>query len=352
MKTPTFYAVFTLLLLLLALSTRAHKPGDEFAYLSMFLKPGKKQTPADMDSMYQAYSLAPTGSSSRFSRRLHHIASLEAKPKSNAASPLPDISAGMLIDEGGDTLSPAEISPKPAENAAANVVVHAHANAPANTPKKPKATDIEDGSDAPLALASRQGEDVERLTQMVIKLVRQYRITSIVDVPCRAHAHWMPDVLQALSKADDIAPNFRYVCVDTNHRVLESLRKRLMVRSLNRGTRFVMRQFWKEQLPKADLVLSWAGLDNMSEKNVRSFFEQLAKSKSRHKLVLVGSHTGDLVKSGDTEKLLRFTNQGHPINVRREPFHLKKPLRIIKEVATDGNDKQMYIYFPDSMLTL
>ncbi|KAI0561560.1 hypothetical protein FGB62_77g025 [Gracilaria domingensis] len=114
-------------------------------------------------------------------------------------------------------------------------------------------------------------------------------------------------------------------------------------------SKYVKRKFWKEGLPNVDLVFSWAGLDNMKEGNVLRYLQKLSKSGKKHKLVMLGNHAGSLAKNGDVEKIARFTAEGKPLNFRRKPFNLVKPMRMIRDLAIDGNDKQLYLYKPWEM---
>lgn len=188
------------------------------------------------------------------------------------------------------------------------------------------------------------GEDLERLSMMLLKIIRENKLHSMIDVPCRAHGHWMPAVLQKIAKHD---PHFRYTCVDTSDDVLERIKRRV---GLLVNARFVRRRFWTEGLPKADFVFSWSGLDNMKQHNVLKYLQKLAKSGKKHKFIMLGSHSGTLKKHGSKELISRFTSGGTPINLRRPPFQLKKPSRIISKLATEQNDKQLYIYKAKDML--
>lgn len=191
----------------------------------------------------------------------------------------------------------------------------------------------------------RNGEDIQRLSSMLMKLLKQYKITSLADVPCRAHSHWMPIFLKHVAKRRKEA--FRYYCVDTNREVLRTIKKRVG-RSVS--AKFVLSKFWRESLPKADVVFSWGGLDNMREENVVRYIQKLANSGGRHQLIMIGSHSGKLEKEGSTDAIARYTLGGRPINLRREPFGLKRPMRIVGALSKGGNDKQLYIYKPHEMM--
>lgn len=192
-------------------------------------------------------------------------------------------------------------------------------------------------------MAHKYGENLERLQSMLRKIIRTYDIQSMADIPCRAHAHWMPLFLETLSEERE---NFKYYCVDTSKEVLKSVKESV---TGPKNKKFVLRRFWQEALPKADLVFSWAGLDNMQSKNVAKYLERLSNTGENHKIIAVGTHGGELKKHGTSTLIKRFTAGGTPINVREAPFRLKKPLRVIRDLSTQGNDKKLYLYKPDAM---
>lgn len=403
-----------LLTVLLAISLEAevsaHKPGAEFTYLSMFLERNEDADRPSLDDLYKTYTVTKLGSKSSHSRRLHQVSSPSSSLFGNSGSGVAPVSPEITDDEeemekGGDptlsiratnlmkTASPTPLykpfkrsSPKPSleqfktplpspspeqifrvtptpsprtkSGFASDQVKNKSKSAGKKKVPSPEPVAVQEGpddygeySEPGSDLATRHGENIDRLVFMLTKLIKQYHIQTLIDVPCRAHAHWMHHVLKETMANQRLALNFQYVCVDTNHNVLTELRRRLIERGLSRNTRFVVRKFWKEPLPKGDLVFSFSGLDNMHKDHVRGFFEILGHSKGRHKLVVLGSHTGQLAKTGNTEKIARFTSFGYPINVREAPFGLHKPIRIIKVVSIEGNDKQMYVYFPEKMLS-
>lgn len=359
----------------------AHKPGAEFTYLSMFLERKEDSDGPSLEDLYRTYSVSKFGSKNSHSRRLHQHALLttDVAIEDDTEPGLPSSetkSNGLEENNNNDPLTVRAVEPiktptplrtqDPAESTtpsplATPLFSTVHTETPMSTPHPLKMPSPEQKgisktqttweSNTMLDLGTRHGENINRLVSMLTKLIKQYHIRTLIDVPCRAHAHWMHLVLAETMESAQSESKLQYVCVDTNHNVLTELRQRLAERGLIHGTHFTVRKFWSEPLPKGDLVFSFAGLDNMEKGHVSAFFHILAHSQGRHKLVALGSHSGELVKSGNAEKIARFTAFGYPINVREPPFNLLRPIRIIKVVSTDGNDKQMYLYFPEKMLS-
>ncbi|PXF39778.1 hypothetical protein BWQ96_10513 [Gracilariopsis chorda] len=62
-----------------------------------------------------------------------------------------------------------------------------------STSERSKNTDTPEDFDA---IADRIGEDVDRFMMMLKKLISQYDVRSMADVPCREHSHWMSNSLK------------------------------------------------------------------------------------------------------------------------------------------------------------
>eukprot|EP00177_Eucheuma_denticulatum_P004394 GFKZ01007984.1.p1 GENE.GFKZ01007984.1~~GFKZ01007984.1.p1 ORF type:complete len:381 (+),score=64.33 GFKZ01007984.1:492-1634(+) len=376
---PTAIFLFSHLLTLICL-TRAHLPGQEFQYLSLFVRPEAPQgyTSSQLRRLSRQYARqsemgrilnlpnrklldVETGKdevenskdedNNMDSRQRSHpeewtmrqmtdSETNEAEPEDDAdASTVDDTEAGAGEDdvEEEEEKNEQERDSAPGQrellqNTRASLQLKGEAGRPQ-----------EEG-----VLARRNGENVTQLSSMLMKIIRQYNVRSMLDVPCRAHAHWMPGFVRELRRTRGME-GFKYMCVDTNREVLKEMKKRIGDGSMS--TKYIMKRFWEDPLPKADLVFSWAGLDNMREGNVVKYVEKLASSRRRHKLVLLGSHSGSLEVKGGQEKIARFTLGGKPINFRKKPFYLAKPMRVVEGVSVAGNDKKLFVYRPDEMVT-
>lgn len=413
--------------------TKAHEPGQEFTYLSMFLKPASLERFTERETATLASEYLRMGSLRANTRgqRLRRLASesqahtseevLDANDEDFLPSSLPGndndgpdekeqedaaeidesetgkiiveeiegetksaeikISTGDNNDESNDSSQDGstEVAKIEVPRQVVHAVEHLSSNEPetdaddSSTPKqlattKTKALNTKDrqrsNSPKPNSLLSDMldskdsemlevakagngnGEDLKRLSMMLMKIIKQYKVRSMVDVPCRAHSHWMPVFLRHLAESK-VNKSFKYYCVDTNKAILKIIKG---ANDSKINSKFILKRFWRESLPSADLVFSWSGLDNMKEQNVVKYLERLAVSK--HKLVLLGSHSGQLEKEGSMEQISRFTLGGKSVNLRREPFKLAKPMRIVGDLSTEGNDKQLYVYEPKGMMQM
>jgi hypothetical protein len=179
----------------------------------------------------------------------------------------------------------------------------------------------------------KDGEDIKRVSFMLLRLLRQYKATSMVDVPCRAHASWMHKFLVRLEQE---IPDFKYFCVDSSKEILQAVKSRVNGKA---HAKFILRLFWEEKLPRADFVFSWSGLDKMKHENVVKMLRNVATS-NRHKYIILGSH-----QKGS--KIL--AKKATELNVRSKPFSLAKPMRVISKLSEEPVRKQMYIYKTDEM---
>lgn len=371
-----------LVVLLLLMSTivvvvvHGHKRGEEFSYLSMFLERDENNSELDLDSLYRTYAKAGTKEFSRRRRKLHNNpggGTTTTEKKKPIFSGEPSSSTTTTSDNNGDNGDTNKKDDKDKDNNDDNNNNNdedsSSSDNSSSSDKNDKSNDNQDTSDSSSStssdnndtddthvndisasdLAEKHGEDIERLSSMLTKLIKQYDVKSIVDVPCRAHAHWMPKVLSSIDTS------VQFMCVDPSNKVLDSIKDGLDQKNFTdgRNIRYVQRKFWGEGLPKGDLVVSWAGLDNMDSAHVAKYLRRLGSRKEagKHKLIVIGTHSGELQRNGDLDKIARFTSYGTPINVRRPPFNLARPMRIIKQVATNGNDKQMYVYFQDKLFS-
>lgn len=182
----------------------------------------------------------------------------------------------------------------------------------------------------------RGGHNVTKVSHMLYRAIKQYKINSMVDVPCRAHSRWMGEFLEHVEWEDN--KPFSYYCVDSSKKILDLAASR-MPQVTGVSVNCLRRKFWRERIPRADLVFCWEGLEKMKIENVKRFFEMLKEGK-RHKYLLVGSSPG-----------AKSNSEGLVLNVRRAPYSYGMPMRIYKQLAVEQDpvgkvvtEKQMYLY--------
>jgi hypothetical protein len=337
----------------------AHAPGEEFTYLNMFRKAQSTKGHYDTDSFVNAGHASGGEAGSAPHRRLHSssrkkpAAGLNApgEPEGDVApeedatiggrrrrlrSSTSESSAAATDDAGGEAASAltgrgsegddGKDAPRhePEQEFNSEAGPPAHKDAPAAKQHETMFEGVGGNSD---------GEDIKRVSYMLMKILKQYKAQSMVDVPCRAHASWMHKFLVHVEQE---IPDFKYFCVDSNQELLQAVKLRVKGKA---NAKFIARQFWLEKLPRADLVFSWSGLEKMKEENVLKFFRNVGTS-DRHKYVILGNHMKG-------SKLLK--KKATAMNVRKSPFLLTQPMRVVSKLSVDPVRKQMYVYKADEM---
>lgn len=325
--------------------THAHAPGEEFTYLNMFRKHEETRGAVDTNSFVNQ----PTVSVKKVKTKHRRILSSREKarpavieePRESSNDEDPPVrtrpsrrSRNILSSskkrddtnesEGGEASEESEDSSKNDSG---------KEDGDEKTPASKPAPFEGVGSE-------RDGEDIKRVSFMLMRLLKQYKAQSMVDVPCRAHSSWMHKFLQ---RAETEIPGFKYFCVDTNKDILHALKARVKGSTDKLNSRFVLRQFWTELLPRADVVFSWSGLEKMKKTNVLGFLKNVATSQ-RHKYIILGNHMkGSKLPKRDGKPALK------PMNVRSDPFHLVQPMRVVSKLSVGPVKKQMYLYKTEEM---
>lgn len=339
---------FALVLVVLHICVDAHAAGEEFTYLRMFQHNENDASKGKPDNGYKTGALANANQLSE--RRLSKKRIVRRQLQSNR------ISKNKAVYEGKDETD--IFSARDNEESGKHTTsIKRKRDSGKRKKGHTEEQDVDGKSNGSHTKSSqaghpatvefkgirvrKNGENIQQLTYMLMRLLKQYHAKSMTDVPCRAHASWMPSFLEHLEKE---IPNFKYYCVDTSKKVLRAAKNRAKARA---SAKFILKEFWNENLPRSDFVFSWTGLENMKQENVVKFLENVAKSE-RHKYLAIGSYHEDLEEMlSDSASASRNTRQ---FNLRHDPFFLPKPFRIISELSTGPVQKQLYLYRPEQML--
>lgn len=369
---PILGAVLVLITLAhLFCETSAHAPGEEFTYLNMFRK---QATRGNYDTNALANSNGGFRQSSRprtKHRRLHSSSpktrafaqgqgetedeeynqvppnhrsrrqsrSILSAPKKSGEDDSDDSEEGdSSSSNNGKSNDQEESTEAEREGSDTNDEDASNASGSKGEDERPRA------ASKPVPFegvgSQKDGEDIKRVSFMLMRLLKQYKAGSMVDVPCRAHSSWMHKLL---TRVEVEIPGFKYYCVDTNKDILHALKERVKSSTENLTSKFVLRQFWNERLPRADVVFSWSGLEKMKRGNVLSFLKNVATS-DRHKYIIIGNHMkGSKLPRKAGKPVMK------PLNVRSEPFHLLQPLRVVSKLSVDPVKKQIYLYKTEEM---
>ncbi len=168
---------------------------------------------------------------------------------------------------------------------------------------------------------SGRGSDLvqtEAIRRAIPLLLKELNVKRFIDAPC-GDFYWMKDVT---------LPVEQYIGVD----IVEAIIKKNQATYTDQQHAFVCLDITEDQLPPADLVLCRDCLVHLT-------FAQAIKAimnfrRSNITYLLTTTFTGrpenvDLGK-GDIWRTL---------NLERAPFHFPKPLKIINENCTEGNNQ-------------
>lgn len=124
----------------------------------------------------------------------------------------------------------------------------------------------------------------------------------------------------------------RYIGVDRRAEVISAIKN--SIGSAERS--YLVRDITKDQLPKADLILCWDKLFELSPSKLRSTIELFKKSGCKYLLV---SHFPDLVKNHKTRRGLY-----QPINWTLEPYRFPEPMIQINEEVEGTHIKNLALW--------
>lgn len=151
----------------------------------------------------------------------------------------------------------------------------------------------------------KEGTNITHLSYMMLKLIKTYKIRSMVDMPCRNNLEWFPELL---SQIDFEVLGFKYYCVDSDERSQDDIRHLFS----DAGSPEFMSITPEEahQLPYTDLVFCHDGPQEWGIQKAWTFFSALRRV--RPKYVMVTNNPGEM---------------NHPsgagvVNLRKQPFHV------------------------------
>lgn len=179
----------------------------------------------------------------------------------------------------------------------------------------------------------RDGYNITRVSQMLLRMIMTYSVHSMVVIPCGKHAEWIGTFLEGTGRKRP--KPFVFYCVDSSKRELYEA-ENVIGEADGVNANFIDRQFWKTPLPRADMIFSWEGLDDLSVLHTHKLLENVIK-QGHHKFVFLAS-------TPSTER----NSDRSPLNLRRSPFSYARPQKIFKELylkeSAKASDRQLYFY--------
>jgi len=165
------------------------------------------------------------------------------------------------------------------------------------------------------------------LRQELTRIINQYEINTILDIPC-GDFNWMKEL--------DFK-NLNYIGADIVKPLIEENRKKYQKLP---NIKFKVIDLTSHKLPKSDPIIVRDCFVHLSFKDIDKSIKNIKRSKSKYLLTTTFTDRNfnqDSVDGG-----------WRTINLEKEPFNLPKPLEIINEHCTEGDgkysDKSMALY--------
>ncbi|MBI2429668.1 MAG: class I SAM-dependent methyltransferase [Ignavibacteriales bacterium] len=168
----------------------------------------------------------------------------------------------------------------------------------------------------------------ESLRRELPKLLKEYNIRSILDIPCGDFA-WMKEV--------DLAA-IGYIGAD----IVEKIVRQNAEQYEREGRRFLELNIISDPLPQSDLVMVRDCFVHFSYKDIRRSLKNIIASNS------LWLFTTTFTESENSDILTGFWR---PIDLMKPPFNFPLPLIIVKENITDPQyaDKSMALWKIDDL---
>lgn len=158
--------------------------------------------------------------------------------------------------------------------------------------------------------------NTERIIRELPGLLRQYGVSSMLDVPC-GDFHWMQHV--DLSGIDYIGADIVPELVQANEAAHGG-----------RGKRFLTLNLLEDRLPPVDLILCRDCLFHFSHADVFRALENCAASEARYLLTTTFQYR-TYPRNVDIQ-----TGEWTPINLELPPYELAPPRALLIEGSTEG----------------
>jgi len=143
----------------------------------------------------------------------------------------------------------------------------------------------------------------------LIDLVRTLRVAALLDAPC-GDFNWAEPLSDSVE---------RYIGIDVVPALIKANRRQW---SSDRR-RFLCRDFVRQRLPSADLVLCRDALVHLSERDIFSAVDNLRRSGAEY---LIATTFVDDRSNPDIA-----TGEWRPLNLQRPPFSFPPPLALVDE---------------------
>eukprot|EP00178_Gracilaria_changii_P022368 TRINITY_DN663_c0_g1_i2.p2 TRINITY_DN663_c0_g1~~TRINITY_DN663_c0_g1_i2.p2 ORF type:complete len:361 (-),score=67.83 TRINITY_DN663_c0_g1_i2:4298-5380(-) len=174
--------------------------------------------------------------------------------------------------------------------------------------------------------------NVTHIRYMIFKIIKSNKIRSVVDMPCGNSLQWFPHLLERI---DFELGDFKYYCVDTESERLDELKQHFG--EAGNPEFLSMKPDAAHGLPKVDMVFSWGGPQQWGVRNTWAFFTALRSVRPKFLMI---TNNPTVTNTNDRDGTL---------NLRKQPFHFSKAMRVISDVTVGEVPKQLLFYKMDGI---
>ncbi|KAA8499252.1 hypothetical protein FVE85_6837 [Porphyridium purpureum] len=169
------------------------------------------------------------------------------------------------------------------------------------------------------------GVNVTRVSYMIFRVMRMYKLTSLIDFPCSTTRHYMAYLAERL---DFELQDFKYYALDVGYEEMRSCKLAFEEASVTGlSSQFDLITISDRMMyPKADLLFSFDGFQKWGPKAAMIALKALRRSQVPY--VMFTNNPGAV---GNLEPGL--------INVRRAPFHFDGPTKAIRNIMREEDER-------------
>lgn len=197
--------------------------------------------------------------------------------------------------------------------------------------RTPAAVSVQEFRGVQLESQTDAADDIKRLSFMLYRLVKTFKVSSILDVPCIRSLPWLPQLADHLEFE---VPGFKYYCILENSEEYHEAKK--LVQNVSSLHLSIRPEYWTYPLPKADLGFLWHSFGYLPPEKAWNLMQALRDLDV--KFVVVPNNP--LV-----ERNFAHAPSHGLVNVRRTPYRFGEPVRIIQNVQKNGAEPKQLLFY-------
>mmetsp|Transcript_10616 Transcript_10616/g.19147 ORF Transcript_10616/g.19147 Transcript_10616/m.19147 type:complete len:593 (-) Transcript_10616:63-1841(-) len=296
-------------------------PTEQKEHIPSELLPPTKQEQSELTTAVQPEQLKPNETADAFSGDKQNATSksdFDLQFYNITADTPDDTNNGPEEIDSKDSLD----APVPQESAAQP------ASSTNNTTVKPTTTESKKSEPFRGVIRSHDGfvdkVNVTKLSFMLFRIMKQYKLLSLLDFPCKSNLNWMPEMV---ARMDYEMPGFLYTCGVRSTDEVPLVKKAfaeftepdIYINDLSNNN---------EDFPKSDGILSWNGIQ---EWHLSDSWRMIKKARLASKILMLSTNPG--FKNLQLIAIHGGVAQGK-VDLRKQPILLDTPDKIVKNLTS------------------